>query len=274
MLRKIIEINEEKCDGCGNCVPECHEGALQIIDGKARLISDLFCDGLGACIGFCPTGALQIVERVAEPYNEKLVMEKIVKGGANVIKAHLQHLKDHKEFELLTEAIDYLNDNKIPLPELDSKNEIHSSCASSKELVIENQTNDENYVVPSQLTQWPIQLHLVSPVAQYYRNTDFLLAADCCAFSYGNFHNDFIKGKSIAIACPKLDSNKQIYLDKLVVMLKESKLNSINVTIMQVPCCRGLAQLAIQARELSEEDVPIYVTTIGVNGEILETTEI
>lgn len=273
MLRKIIEIDEDKCDGCGNCVPECHEGALQIIDGKARLISDLFCDGLGACIGFCPTGALQVVERIAEPYNEKLVMEKIVKGGTNVIKAHLQHLKEHKEFELLAEAIDYLNDNNISIPKLDIIAKEPHGCNSSKEIIIEKEETENNFVVKSQLTHWPIQLHLVSPLSQYYKNADLLLAADCCAFSYGNFHNDFIKGKSIAIACPKLDSNKQIYLDKLIMMIKESKIKSINVVIMQVPCCGGLAKLALQARELSNENIPILITVIGVNGEILNKSE-
>ncbi len=116
MLRKIIKIEEEKCDGCGECVPECHEGALQIIDGKARLISDLFCDGLGACLGHCPTGALTIVEREAEPYNERRVMDYIVKGGINVIKAHLKHLREHEEFEYLREALEYLRDQGIENP--------------------------------------------------------------------------------------------------------------------------------------------------------------
>ena len=121
MKRNIVSINEDLCNGCGECVPECHEGALQIIDGKARLISDLFCDGLGACLGFCPTGALKVEEREAEPYNEKKVMETIVRGGQNVIRAHLKHLKDHKEFGFLTEAIDYLNNNKVPLPVLEEE---------------------------------------------------------------------------------------------------------------------------------------------------------
>ena len=162
MKRKIISINEDKCDGCGICVPECHEGALQIIDGKARLISDLFCDGLGACIGFCPTGALTIEEREAESYDEKKVMNYIVKGGPNVIKAHLKHLKDHKEFEFLTEAIDYLNDNNITIPSLEEEIETKytGSCPGSQERSIETVYNSggEEGKRKSYLRQWPYLL--------------------------------------------------------------------------------------------------------------------
>lgn len=277
MLRKIIQIEEDKCDGCGACVPECHEGALQIIDGKARLISDLFCDGLGACLGHCPTGALTIVEREAEPYDERKVMDYIVKGGPNVIKAHLKHLRDHKEFEFLTQAIDYLNDNGIAIPVLEELvEEKHSSCGcpGSQEQTFENTDTEEEGNRQSHLTQWPIQMHLVSPTAAYYRNSDLLLAADCCAFSYGDFHKDFMNGKSVAIACPKLDSNKQVYLDKLITMVNDANIKSITVVIMQVPCCSGLAQMAKQAVEHAAREVPIKVVVIGVQGEILQSVEL
>ena len=277
MLRKIIQIEEDKCDGCGACVPECHEGALQIIDGKARLISDLFCDGLGACLGHCPTGALTIVEREAEPYDERKVMDYIVKGGPNVIKAHLKHLRDHKEFEYLTQAIDYLNDNGIVIPVLEevAKEEPSScGCSGSQEQTFETEETKEEGQRQSHLTQWPVQMHLVSPTAAYYRNSDLLLAADCCAFSYGDFHKDFMKGKSVAIACPKLDSNKQVYLDKLITMVNDANIKSMTVVIMQVPCCSGLAQLAKQAVESANREVPITVIVIGVQGEILQTVEL
>ena len=277
MLRKIIQIEEEKCDGCGACVPECHEGALQIIDGKARLISDLFCDGLGACLGHCPTGALTIVEREAEPYDERKVMDYIVKGGPNVIKAHLKHLRDHKEFEYLTQALDYLNDNGIAIPvleELSEEKPIACGCSGSQEQTFENADSAEEGQRQSHLTQWPIQMHLVSPTAAYYRNSDLLLAADCCAFSYGDFHKDFMKGKSVAIACPKLDSNKQVYLDKLITMVNDANIKSITVVIMQVPCCSGLAQMAKQAVENANREIPITVVVIGVRGEILQTVEL
>lgn len=277
MLRKIIKIEEDKCDGCGACVPECHEGALQIIDGKARLISDLFCDGLGACLGHCPTGALTIVEREAEPYDERKVMDYIVKGGPNVIKAHLKHMRDHKEFEFLTQAIDYLNDHGIGIPvlaEIPEEKPSSCGCSGSQAQSFENDDVEEDGQRQSHLTQWPIQMHLVSPTAAYYRNSDLLLAADCCAFSYGDFHKDFMKGKSVAIACPKLDSNKQVYLDKLISMINDANINSITVVIMQVPCCSGLAQMAKQAVEHANREVPITVIIIGVQGEILQKAEL
>lgn len=274
MLRQIIKINEELCDGCGNCIPECKEGALQIIDGKARLISDLFCDGFGACIGFCPTGALSIEQREAEPYNEKKVMEYIIKGGENVIKAHLLHLKEHNEFDLLTEAIEFLNENKIPIPKFDDEHEENNltcGCSGSFERnteMINNQIEETGNRI-SHLRQWPIQLHLVSPIAQYFKNSNLLLAADCCGFTYPDFHKDFLKGKSLAIACPKLDSNKQVYLEKLITMINESNIKSITVLIMEVPCCSGLANLAYQAMQLSNKEIPIKTIVISVEGKIL-----
>ncbi len=277
MLRNIITIDESKCDGCGLCVPECHEGALQIIDGKARLISDLFCDGLGACLGHCPQGALEIVEREAEPYNESKVMDYIVKGGVNVIKAHLEHLIDHNELDFVTEAIEYLNEHNIPIPDLKKDKVQHSGCPGSAEISFENKIESENEdggTRPSHLTQWPIQLHLVSPQANYYRNSDLLLAADCCGFAYPDFHKDFLKGKSLAIACPKLDSNKNVYLEKLTEMINNSSLKSITVLIMQVPCCSGLLQLAEQAIDVSERDIPLHAKVIGIDGTVLKEAQL
>lgn len=273
MKRKIISINEDLCNGCGDCVPECHEGALQIIDGKARLISDLFCDGLGACLGFCPTGALKVEEREAEPYNEKKVMDIIVRGGQNVIKAHLKHLKDHKEFGYLTEAIDYLNDNKIPLPILEDEIRDHTGgCSGINEKIIEtkNKVVEENEKRISYLQHWPIQMHLVNPQAAYYQNSDLLLAADCCGFAYPDFHKDFLKNKSIAIACPKLDSNKQVYLEKLISMINDAKVNSITVLMMEVPCCGGLFQLVKQALEFSEREIKLRTVIINIKGEVIK----
>lgn len=276
MLRKIVKIDEEKCDGCGECVPNCHEGALQIIDDKARLISDLFCDGLGACIGHCPQGAITIEEREAEPYDETKVMEYIVKGGRNVITAHLKHLLEHNETVYYNEAVQYLNDNGIenPLNGDTLQQQQFSGCPGSKAISFESTDtkNLESGKRQSHLTQWPIQLHLVSPFAQYYKNSDLLLAADCVGFAYADFHKDFLEGKSIAIACPKLDSNKQVYLDKLTSMINESNIKSITVLIMQVPCCAGLLQLAQLANDSANREVPINTVVIGVNGEILEET--
>ncbi len=279
MLRKIIKIDEEKCDGCGNCVPECHEGALQIIDGKARLISDLFCDGLGACLGNCPPGALTIEEREAEPYDEFKVMEYIIRGGANVIAAHLKHLRDHEEFEYLREALEFLRENGIENPlhnEEPVEKKSHCGCPGSREMTLENidQNENEDGTRVSHLRQWPIQMHLVSPHAAYFKNSDLLLAADCCGFAFPDFHKEFLKGRSLAIACPKLDANKEIYFEKLTSMITDSKIKSITVLIMQVPCCSGLAQLAQQSAEAAGSRIPIEAIIISPAGEILRTLQL
>lgn len=279
MLRKIVNIDETLCDGCGDCVPSCHEGALQIIDGKARLISDLFCDGLGACIGHCPQGAITIDVREAEPYNESQVMETIVKGGPNVIKAHLEHLIDHNEMEYFQQAINFLTANGIDNPvKKDNTRQHHhnSGCPGSRSMSfdVQEKSDAETGTRQSQLKQWPVQLHLVSPYANYFQNSDLLLAADCCAFAYGDFHKDFMQGKSLAIACPKLDGNQEVYFDKLVAMINESNLKSITVLIMQVPCCSGLYQLATEAIKDSGKDIPLKVVVIGVNGDILKEVQV
>ncbi|MBD3203752.1 4Fe-4S ferredoxin [Candidatus Woesearchaeota archaeon] len=272
--RKIIEINEEQCTGCKKCIPECKEGALQIIDGKARLISDLFCDGLGACLGHCPEDAIKIIEREAEPYDEKKVMEKIVKAGANTIKAHLEHLQEHGETEYLKEAIEFLRQNKIenPLKKTSTKPKQFHGCPGSKNMEFSEKKNisQKSGKRHSMLRHWPIQLHLISPEASYYRNKDVLLSADCAAYTYGDFHKDHLKGKSLAIACPKLDSNKEVYVDKLISMIDDAKINSLTVMIMQVPCCTGLLQIAKQAVSGSFRKIPIKKIVVGIKGEILE----
>lgn len=284
MLRKIIQIDEDKCDGCGNCVPSCAEGALQIIDGKARLISDLFCDGLGACVGDCPTGAMTVTEREAEPYDEKKVMAYIVKGGNNVIRTHLEHLKEHEEFEYLNTAIDYLNEKGIPNPltetELAKKEETiektQCGCPGSQMMSFDSpvEIEEEDGKRISHLSQWPIQLHLISPLAPYYQNSDLLLAADCCAFAYADFHKDYMNGKSLAIACPKLDTNQHVYLEKLKMMITSANLRSISIAIMQVPCCGGLTQLVQQAVNDTQSNIPVNVVVVGINGEILKEVKV
>lgn len=277
MIREIIKIDEELCDGCGLCIPACAEGALQIIDGKARLISDLFCDGLGACISECPRGAITIEKREAESYNEFVVMETIVKGGENVIKAHLKHLKDHKEYELLGQAVDYLNHHDISIPLLDNdleEKQNSGSCPGKLEKTFIAKEENETGKRASQLTNWPIQMHLINPIATHFKNTDLLLAADCCAFSYGDFHKDYIKGKTLAIACPKLDSNKQVYLDKLISLINEANINSINVLIMEVPCCAGLYHLVEQAISQSKRSLPFEAKVISINGELIKSIKI
>jgi NAD-dependent dihydropyrimidine dehydrogenase PreA subunit len=283
MKRKIIQIDEEKCNGCGLCIPNCQEGALQVIDGKARLISDLFCDGLGACIGHCPEGAIEIIEREAEPYNERKVMEVLESKGRNTILAHLEHLRDHNEQAYLREAIDYIREKQIDMSEQEStpKTTYTGGCPgmAARDFRIDAEKVEQAGVsavmadplnVPSELKQWPVQLHLLNPNASYFRNADVVLAADCVAFAMGNFHARYLKAKSLAIACPKLDSNKESYLEKLTAMIKDSRINSLTVIMMEVPCCGGLLQMARTARENAGRNIPLKMAIIGVQGDIQE----
>lgn len=299
MKRQIIEIDEEKCNGCGLCIPNCHEGALQVIDGKARLVSDLFCDGLGACLGHCPEGAIAIVEREAEPYDERKVMELLVLKGRNTILAHLEHLRDHNETGLLNEAVMYIKENSIDMsPErVEEKGGLpffdlqgardhvhgHQGCGCSGSMEKDFRINMEevaaaaapvpvvtDMTIPSELRQWPVQLHLLNPGASYFKGADVVLAADCVAFAMGDFHAKYLRDKSIAIACPKLDTNKESYLQKLTSMVSDAQIGSFNVVMMEVPCCGGLLQMAQVARERGGRNIPIRRSLISVKGEVLE----
>ncbi len=272
MKREIITIDEEKCTGCELCIPNCPEGAIQIIDGKARLISDLFCDGLGACIGHCPEGAITIEKREAEPYDEKKVMENIIKQGENVIRAHLKHLKDHGEQQYLDEAIEVLKEKNVEVPPVESEQQIHSGCPGAKAMTFS--TAGESVETAgekrrSELTHWPVQLHLIPPIAPHFQGRDILLSADCVAYSVGDFHRDFLKGKAVTIACPKLDDGQDVYLDKLVALIDTVKINTLTVMTMEVPCCGGLVNLAGQAAAAASRKIPIKSIVISIQGEIL-----
>ncbi len=282
MRRTIIKIDEDLCNGCGLCVSGCHEGALQIIDGKARIVSDLYCDGLGACIGDCPLGDISLEEREAEPYDEIAVMEKIVGKGEKTILAHLQHLKDFNEMEYFNQGVQYLKDNNIDidLSSLldDNKTEskepkpIIGGCPGLKEMSFKSEKQTQSNAsqhVNSELTHWPIQLHLINPNAGFLKNADLLLAADCTAFTIGSFHPQLLKGKSLAIACPKLDTNKEIYVDKLKTMIDDARINTITVAVMEVPCCGGMLQLVNLARAQSNRKIPVRHIVISIQGDIL-----
>ena len=217
MKRTVIKIDEELCNGCGICVNGCHEGALQLIDGKARMISDLYCDGLGACIGDCPVGAIDFEEREAEPYDEIAVMERLVPKGEKTIRAHLLHLKEHNETALLAQGLRYLEEHNIEIDmDIENNNEQNSDCGQAFSACPGSREMSFAPVkpvvpigsTPSQLRQWPVQLHLLNPQAGYFRGADVVLAADCTAYAYGGFHNRFLRNRILAIACPKLDSNK------------------------------------------------------------------
>ncbi|NTV02184.1 MAG: 4Fe-4S binding protein [Chlorobiaceae bacterium] len=284
MKRKIITIEEKLCTGCGDCIPACPEGALQVIDGKARLISDLFCDGLGACVGKCPTGAMRVEEREAEPYDERRVMhESIAKAGPNVIAAHLRHLMEHGESAYLQIALDYLQEQGIPNPlesEASAKPAAHAhhggGCPGSRMMDLRENGTPAPAVSaaatptsPGELRQWPIQLHLVTPIAPYYQGSDLLLAADCAPFAMGDFHSRLLRGRSLAIACPKLDVEMERYVEKLTAMIDMAKVNTITVAIMEVPCCGGLMSLVSKALERASRKVPVKQVVIGIGGELL-----
>ena len=288
MIREVVKIDEDLCDGCGQCVPNCHEGALQIIDGKARLISDLLCDGLGACIGHCPQGAITVEKREAEPYDEVKALQYIIPKGKNTVVAHLKHLRDHNETGYMKEAMTYMKAHSSDLPfDLNEViREMHrpkvgvmqqpqaSGCPGSQSRSIKRDPaptpQNQDADIPSELRQWPVQLHLINPAASHFTGTDLLLAADCVAFSMGDFHRKLLKGKTLAIACPKLDQGMDSYMQKIVRLIDESQINTISVVMMEVPCCGGLLRLVQKAAEQASRRVPIKMMIISVEGEVLK----
>lgn len=272
--RKIIKIDEEKCNGCGLCIPNCPEGAIQIIDNKARLISDLFCDGLGACIGHCPQGAITIEEREAQEYEERKVMANIVKQGKNVIKAHLEHLKGHNQKEYLKQALDYLREKNIasPLEEGSGHKHMHgfSGCPGSKVMDFRKKETGSPKVKTtksdSELRQWPVQIMLVPAFAPYLQDADLLIAADCVPFAYPDFHQDLLRDKALLIGCPKLD-DVNYYQEKITEILKANNIKSITYAHMEVPCCFGLVGIIKQAIDDSGKNIPFKETVISIKGE-------
>jgi ferredoxin len=287
MKRKIIQIDHDLCNGCGLCLPNCPEGALQLIDGKARLVSDLFCDGLGACIGTCPLGAIHVEEREAEPYDEQKVMANIVPQGENVIRAHLSHLAAHNEQRLLEEARRYLREHGIAMP---AEPEASGCCSGMPRLnekeapgcpgarTIDRRKDDQpapnpgkaDEAQPTELQTWPLQLQLLNPQASFFDNADLLIAADCVPFSYASFHSDFLKGKVPIIFCPKLDRTIDQYLTKLTAIFQMHTVRSLHIVHMEVPCCSGTVALTRHALAASGKNIPIYDYTISLQGKLLE----
>jgi len=271
MKRDIIKINEEKCTGCGECIPGCPEGALQVIDGKARLISDLFCDGLGACIGNCPEDAIVVETREAGPYDEYKVMENIVKAGPHVIKAHLQHLDDHSEKELLKQAINFLKERNLEVPDYEGEKTFVCGCTGSMELELDRVEGKGELPTPfsPELRNWPVQLQLLNPNAPYFKNADLLISADCAPFAYANFHQLFLKDKVLIILCPKLDRTLEQYLDKLAEIFRDQDIKTISIVHMEVPCCSGIEVIVRKALEKAQKNITLRDYTISINGEII-----
>lgn len=245
-VRKVIKIDEDLCNGCGMCVPSCAEGAIQIIDGKARLVSDTYCDGLGACLGECPQGALSFEERPADEFDEKAAMEHVKAiGHVTTQTAKPAHPHGHGG----------------------------GGCPGSRMFDFRNQTSEEpagdTPKLRSELRQWPVKLNLVSPTAPYFQDADLVLAADCTAFAYASFHPDYLKGKALAIGCPKFDDVER-YIAKLQAIIEDGGIRSITVIHMEVPCCLGLLYAAQQALQASGKDIPLKSVVVGVQGEIKE----
>ncbi|MDY6892585.1 MAG: 4Fe-4S binding protein [Chloroflexota bacterium] len=235
--RSIIKIDEDKCDGCGLCVPACAEGALQIVNGKAKLISETYCDGLGACLSECPQGAITIEERKAEDFNEEAV------------RHHLHH-------------------------SVQDEQSVPCGCPGSAVRQFESQESGlvaqkDIAAHPSMLNHWPVQLTLVPPTAPFLQDADVVLAADCVPFTYASFHRDFIKDHVLLVACPKLD-DYDAHQRKLTQILRQSQIKSLTVVHMEVPCCSGLVHMAKQAIQASGKDIPFKNVMVGIRGDILQ----
>lgn len=239
--RKIIEIDEELCDGCGNCVPSCAEGALEIVDGKAKLVADIYCDGLGACLGECPTGALHIVTRKAEEFDEEAVEEFLTSKQSSTPpaadlacgcpSAHIQAF------------------------------ETPSACEAANRPATQSGG-------PSSLSHWPVQIRLVPPTAPFLKKADLLVAADCTPIAYPDFHRDFLEGKAVMIGCPKFD-DVESYIQKFTDIFKVADIRSVTVVVMEVPCCSGLPIIVQRGMEKAGKNIPIEQVVISARGDVL-----
>ncbi|MHC4788936.1 MAG: ATP-binding protein [Planctomycetota bacterium] len=246
--RKIVEIDEEKCDGCGDCIPGCPEGALQIIDGKAKLVSDHYCDGLGVCLGVCPRDAIRVIEREADQFDEEAVAEHLQRQASPAGGPHV---------------------HGGACPGAALMNLARSTGAGEPE----DEQAPRSGGVPSALGQWPVQLHLVPVSAPFFEGTDVLLAADCVPFAMADFHAELLRGRKLLVGCPKLDDSAY-YADKLAEILKQNDIRSLTVVHMEVPCCFGLMALARRALAESGAGIPVEEVTVGVGGEIKSREEV
>ncbi len=252
--RKIVQIDEDKCDGCGLCIMSCAEGALQIVDGKARLVADKYCDSLGACLGECPQDAISIIEREGEPFDEEAVTKHLAGQAAAV---------PDKACGCPSAAV-------LQFEKTDS---LPCGCPSSTVAQFKPTAKDESAAAcgsqQSELAHWPVQLTLVPPKAPFLQGADVLLAADCTAFASGAFHHDYLKNHALLVACPKLD-NYEAHLAKLTDVFCQSDIRSLTVLRMEVPCCAGLTRMAMQAILSSNKDIPfkevILTTRGGIKG--------
>ena len=269
MIRKIIHINEEKCNGCGACANACHEGAIQMVAGKAKLMRDDFCDGLGDCLPACPTNAITFEEREAVAYDDDAVKAHLAAKGPEALKKHLDAKKAHA------------HDNDAPTThhagcpgsmarEIHHEVPHHGGCPGSMARSVEHNTESTAqtaYSMESQLRQWPVQIKLAPVSAPYFQNANLLIAADCTAYAYARFQEEFRNGKVVLIGCPKLDAVD--YTGKLAEIIEKNSIRSITVVRMEVPCCGGMERAVKKALESSGKTLPLEVVTISIQGERL-----
>ena len=253
MIRTIININKEKCDGCGLCVNACHEGAIALKDGKAEMIRDDYCDGLGNCLPVCPTGAITFEQREAAAYDEAAVQDNMKKQQQAIQEE--DHHKNHQQHELPCGC---------PGSQSRSLKRESSSCSAPSQ----SDAPTQAFKQESQLQQWPVQIKLVPVNAPYFDGAHLLIAADCTAYAYADFHNQFIKNRITLIGCPKLDEGD--YSEKLTAILANNDIKSVTVVRMEVPCCGGIRNAAVTALKNSGKMIPWQVVTISTTGEILE----
>lgn len=279
MKRQIITIDEDLCNGCGKCIPGCPEGALRIVEGKARLVGDRLCDGLGACIGECPMGAIHIEEREAELYDEAAVMENIVEQGDAAVRTHLRHLSEHNENEYRRQALEYLRERGYGAPlHIDSTGRhqaMHAAggCPGSRPIelarVEPTAAATTSIESASELRQWPIQLQLINPHAAYFKNADLLIAADCVPFSLADFHRSLLKGRILIIFCPKLDHTIELYMEKLAEIFSLQDIASVSIAHMEVPCCFGVEGIVRAAMEKTGRRISVREYTVSLQGKII-----
>lgn len=250
MVRKIIRIDEEKCNGCGLCANACHEGAIDIVDGKAKLVRENFCDGFGDCLPGCPTGAISFEEREAPEYDEAAVIA--AKENNNTV-SKVQEKTTETAAKTVTEPAKHCPGSMMRQMNRNKETEV---CES-------NDIHEK-----SRLQNWPVQIKLAPIQAPYFKGAKLLIAADCTAYSYASFHKDFIKGKITLIGCPKLDDID--YSDKLTEIIRNNDISSVTIVRMEVPCCKGLEMATKKALQVSGKFIPWQVVTISIEGEILD----
>jgi len=257
MKRTIVNINEERCHGCGACLDRCSKGALDIVDDKACLLDEVYCDGPGPCIDACPYAAISFIEKDCEPYSEIATMKHLTTKKPKAINAHLKYLKEHNDLVYFHQGVGYLKVHKIEIDFTD----IVSNTKNPR-------TGMRRRDVPSCLRQWPIQLQLINPEDSFFFKSDLVIAAECTAYAFGNFHHIFVRGHAIGIACPKNEQYEETYLKNLIGLINTSKVRSIHVVVMEVACCYGLLKLVESAIKKAGRQVTLKKTVINVLGEI------